>query len=78
MLFLVNLWMSHFKLAYNKLCATLGPHALVSQMIEPGIEIGLGVVNDPQFGPLVMLASGGVLVEILKERTVALVPIGHR
>lgn len=60
---------------YQSLDARLGPDALVCEMVEPGIEIGLGAINDPQFGPVVMVAAGGVLVEILSDRIVRLAPI---
>ena len=46
--------------AYDDLAGRLGPRVLVSEMVEPGVEIGLGVVNDPDFGPVVMVAARGV------------------
>ena len=49
---------------------------LVASMAPAGFELALGVVRDPQFGPLVMVAAGGVLVEILRDRRFALPPIG--
>ncbi|MDH3221474.1 MAG: acetate--CoA ligase family protein [Gammaproteobacteria bacterium] len=60
---------------YDDLCARLGPDALVSRMIGDGVEIGLGTFNDPQFGPIVMVAAGGVLVELLSDRAVAMCPV---
>ncbi len=62
---------------YREMRRSLGPAALVCQMVAPGTEIGLGMVNDPQFGPLVMLAAGGVLIEILDDRAVGLAPLGR-
>jgi len=43
--------------------------------VEPGFEMALGVVHDPQFGPLVMVAAGGVLIEMLDDRRLALPPL---
>ena len=45
-------------------------------MIPKGVEIALGMINDPQFGPLVSVSAGGVLVEILSDTQVALAPFG--
>ena len=60
---------------YRDLVEHLGPEVLLSQMIDKGTEVGLGIINDPQFGPLVMVAAGGVLIELLSERSVALAPV---
>jgi succinyl-CoA synthetase beta subunit len=48
---------------------------LVAQMASPGVELALGIVRDAQFGPLVLVAAGGVLVEILADRRLALPPL---
>jgi acetate---CoA ligase (ADP-forming) len=64
--------------AYADLAARLGPRVLVAAMADPGVELALGVVADPQFGPLVMVAAGGVLVEVLGDRRFALPPVDHR
>jgi acetate---CoA ligase (ADP-forming) len=64
--------------AYNDLAGRLGPRVLVAAMAEPGVELALGVVDDAQFGPLVMVAAGGVLVEVLRDRRFALPPVDHR
>jgi hypothetical protein len=63
--------------AYRDLAARLGPRVLVAAMAEPGVELALGVVVDPQFGPLLMVAAGGVLVEVLGDRRFALPPVDH-
>ncbi len=60
---------------YIDLTARLGPRATVAAMAPPGVEIHLGIVRDPQFGPLVLVAAGGVLVEVLKDRRLALPPL---
>jgi len=65
--------------AYSDLESRLGPRVLVQEMAPTGVELALGIVRDPQFGPLVMLAAGGVLVELLEDRAFALPPLdSHR
>jgi acetate---CoA ligase (ADP-forming) len=61
--------------AYAKLERSLGPQVTVSPMAPPGVEIALGIVRDPQFGPLVLVGAGGVLVEVLKDRRLAIPPL---
>lgn len=61
--------------AYEDLARRLGPQVMVSPMVSPGVEIALGIVRDPQFGPLVLVGAGGVLVEVLKDRRLALPPL---
>jgi hypothetical protein len=63
--------------AYTELAGRLGLRVLVAAMAEPGVEPALGVVADRQFGPLVMVAAGGVLVEVLRDRRFALPPVDH-
>jgi acetate---CoA ligase (ADP-forming) len=63
--------------AYADLAGRLGPRVTVAAMAGPGVELALGVVADPQFGPLVMVAAGGVLVEVLGDRRFALPPVDH-
>lgn len=45
---------------------------LMAPMLKPGVEMIIGVNNDPQFGPVVMVGMGGVFVEVFKD--VALYP----
>lgn len=45
---------------------------LVERMAPRGVEIALGVKNDPQWGAMIMVALGGIWIEVLKDR--ALIP----
>jgi len=63
------------KRAYVDLAERLGPVVTVQAMAPEGVEIHLGIVRDAQFGPLVLVAAGGVLVEVLKDRRLALPPL---
>ena len=49
--------------------------AYVQPMIPTGQELILGVVSDPQFGPVVMFGSGGVEVEGMRDVDFALAPL---
>ena len=61
--------------AYKGMAGRLGPAATVQEMSEPGVEMALGVLADPQFGPLVMVSAGGILIETLRDRLLALPPL---
>ena len=45
---------------------------LMVPMLKSGVEMIIGVNNDPQFGPMIMVGMGGVFVEVFKD--VALYP----
>ncbi|MDG2482666.1 MAG: acetate--CoA ligase family protein [Alphaproteobacteria bacterium] len=62
--------------AYAVMSAALGPRVAVAAMVPKGVEIALGMVRDPQYGPMVMVGAGGVLVEQLDDRAFALAPFG--
>jgi acetyl-CoA synthetase len=49
---------------------------LVQPMVKGDVEIIVGGRVDPQFGPLVLVGTGGIMVELLKDATVSLAPVG--
>jgi acyl-CoA synthetase (NDP forming) len=61
--------------AYAGLAGRLGPRVLVCETAGPGTELALGITRDPGLGPLVVLGAGGLLVEFLADRAVALPPV---
>ena len=48
---------------------------LIQKMMPKGHEMVIGVIRDPDFGPLVMLGSGGIYLEVLKDVVFAPPPI---
>ena len=61
--------------AYRDISARLGPRVVAMPMVAAGAEAVVGMKNDPQYGPLVIVGCGGVLVELLAERAVRLAPV---
>jgi acyl-CoA synthetase (NDP forming)/GNAT superfamily N-acetyltransferase len=51
---------------------------LVQPMIPSGVEMLVGIVQDPQFGPVVACGAGGVRAELERDVAVRLAPIGAR
>lgn len=50
---------------------------LVTEMWKADTELILGIQHDPDFGPMVMVGAGGVLVELLKDVQLAPAPLSH-
>jgi acetyl-CoA synthetase len=48
---------------------------LVQRMMQRGVEVIIGGRVDPQFGPLIVVGLGGVLVEVLADTALAPAPI---
>jgi acyl-CoA synthetase (NDP forming) len=62
------------RLAHDDLARRLGPRVLVMPMAASGTELAFGALNDPQFGPIVMVGAGGVLIEMANDRRFAVPP----
>lgn len=48
---------------------------LVEEMAPPGVELVIGGLRDPQFGPMVMTGLGGVFVEVFADVSFRICPI---
>jgi acyl-CoA synthetase (NDP forming) len=70
-------------LAHDQMAATasaLDPPArvegvVVQDQVEDGIEILVGVTQDPVFGPAITLGSGGIFAEVLRDIAVRPLPL---
>ena len=73
--------------AYNDIIAAVKMHrpqariegiAIQPMVIKPnGRELMLGVTSDPVFGPVITFGAGGIAVEVLGDRAVALPPLNR-
>jgi acetyl coenzyme A synthetase (ADP forming)-like protein len=48
---------------------------LVQRMVPSGVEMLVGMVHDPSFGPVVAVGAGGTAVELLKDVAVRITPL---
>ena len=64
--------------SYMDLANRLGKRVLVSSMETGSVEVAFGCIKNPQFGPLVLIASGGIFIEIFKDKQIALAPFGKK
>ncbi|MGD9240384.1 MAG: acetate--CoA ligase family protein [Desulfobacterales bacterium] len=49
--------------------------ALISPMAAEGQECIIGMIRDPQFGPVIMFGLGGIFVEVLKDVSFRVAPL---
>jgi acyl-CoA synthetase (NDP forming) len=61
--------------AYEDLSSRLGARVTLARMAPDGVEMSMGMITDPQFGPVVILSAGGVLIEVLDDRAALLPPV---
>ena len=48
---------------------------LLEKMVPKGVELIVGIQNDPQFGPMIMAGLGGVMTEVFKDVAFRMLPI---
>jgi len=64
--------------AYGKEKGTevdLSRGVFITDFVEAGTEVIIGVTKDPQFGHALMFGLGGIFVEVLKDVTFRLIPL---
>lgn len=57
---------------------TIPDGIMVQPMIDRGLEVILGAVRDPVYGPIIMFGLGGIYVEVLKDVSYGLAPLTRR
>jgi acyl-CoA synthetase (NDP forming) len=63
--------------AYADVCARLGTAEVeIQEMVEGGVEMLVGVQHDDHFGNVVVVGSGGILVELVGDSALRLPPVG--
>ncbi len=62
--------------AYKKSARIQGVQ--VQQMLKGGQEVMVGAVTDPSFGKMVAFGLGGILVEVMKDITFRMAPVGKK
>ncbi|MCW2763100.1 MAG: CoA-binding protein [Marmoricola sp.] len=66
--------------AYAAMVARLDPPAVsVESMVDTssGVEVIVGCVRDPRFGPVLMVGLGGVFAEVLADTALAIAPVSR-
>ncbi|HSR87248.1 MAG TPA: acetate--CoA ligase family protein, partial [Streptosporangiaceae bacterium] len=66
---------------YEQVVTATKPHkggneVLVTSMRTGGVEVLVGVTMDPGFGPVLALGLGGIWVEVLRDTSLRLLPVG--
>jgi acetyl coenzyme A synthetase (ADP forming)-like protein len=61
--------------AVREAAERIGAPFLVQPLVRGGVELLVGAVEDPVFGPLVALGPGGILAELISDASFRLAPL---
>ncbi|HVE24402.1 MAG TPA: acetate--CoA ligase family protein, partial [Sporichthya sp.] len=61
--------------AYRQIAKAAGDERVLLQPLVRGVELLIGLVRDPDFGPVVVAASGGTLTQLAGDRTCRGLPL---
>ena len=64
--------------AFERISTLCGPVVQVQKQMPAGIEIFLGMVRDPDFGPVMSFGVGGIFVEVLRDTITVIPPVSER
>src|SRR3990172_9710600 len=70
-----NVWTKAVKNISHKMPTARIDGFLLEEMASRGVEVIIGGLRDPQFGPTVMFGLGGIAVELLKDVSYRLAPL---
>ncbi|MBI3582942.1 MAG: acetate--CoA ligase family protein [Nitrospinae bacterium] len=73
-----NVWTKMVKNISHKMPTARIDSFLLEEMSPIGIEVIIGGLRDPQFGPVVMFGTGGILVELMKDVSYRLAPLDKK
>lgn len=64
--------------AFNKIKKIKNFQAVLIQPYIEGLSMILGIKKDPVFGPIILVGSGGIYTEILKDISIRIPPIDKK
>lgn len=73
-----NVWTKMAKYISHKMPTARIEGFLLEEMSPRGVEVIIGGLRDPQFGPVVIFGTGGISVELMKDVSYRLAPLNKK
>ena len=73
-----NVWTKMAKNISHKMPTARIEGFLLEEMSPSGVEVIIGGLRDPQFGPVVIFGTGGISVELMKDVSYRLAPLDKK